>query len=167
MTQEVSHARAHQPGVGTLGVASMSAADLSPIVTEVLRFEDLPLGSRGTRRAIARWSDGTESEALTCYADEILICEGDLIGKTRKQLRSVHFRRDRDWLQSWRQQRGRPTNRRADSARSVTEAGERRRRCSRLPIVRSERPGRRSRGACSSSGGERPMSVSRDASGPH
>jgi hypothetical protein len=35
------------------------------------------IGSRGTRRAIARWSDGTESEALTYYADEILICEGD------------------------------------------------------------------------------------------
>jgi hypothetical protein len=27
-------------------------------VTEVVRFEDLPVGSRGTRRAIARWSDG-------------------------------------------------------------------------------------------------------------
>ena len=26
--------------------------------------------------------------------------EGDLIGKTREQLRSLHFRRDRDWLQS-------------------------------------------------------------------
>jgi hypothetical protein len=49
----------------------------SPIVTEVVRFEDLPLGSRGTRRAIARWSDGSESEALTWYADEILVCEGD------------------------------------------------------------------------------------------
>jgi hypothetical protein len=56
----------------------MSApADSSPIVTEVVRFEDLPLGSRGTRRAIARWSDGSESEALSWYADEILICEGD------------------------------------------------------------------------------------------
>jgi hypothetical protein len=82
------------------GVAAMSDSNPSPIVTEVLRFEDLPPGSRGTRRAIARWSDGTESEALTWYADEILICEGDLIGKTRQQLRSVHFRRDRDWLQS-------------------------------------------------------------------
>jgi hypothetical protein len=61
----------------------MSASNPSPIVTEVLRFEDLPAGSRGTRRAIARWSDGTESEALTWYADEILICEGDLIGKTQ------------------------------------------------------------------------------------
>ena len=59
----------------------MSSSNPSPIVTEVLRFEDLPPGSRGTRRAIARWSDGTESEALKWYADEILICEGDLIGK--------------------------------------------------------------------------------------
>jgi len=47
----------------------MSASNPSPIVTEVLRFEDLPPGSRGTRRAIARWSDGTESEALTWYTD--------------------------------------------------------------------------------------------------
>jgi len=68
-TREVSHARADQSAIDTLGVASMSASDTSPIVTEVLRFEDLPFGSRGTRRAIARWSDGTESEALTWYAD--------------------------------------------------------------------------------------------------
>jgi hypothetical protein len=47
----------------------MSPTSPSPIVTEVVRFEDLPPGSRGTRRAIARWSDGTESEALTWYAD--------------------------------------------------------------------------------------------------
>jgi hypothetical protein len=72
----------------------------SPVVAEVLRFEDLPLGSAATRRAIARWSDGTESVALSWYGDEILVCEGDLLGKTREQLRSLHFRRDRDWLQS-------------------------------------------------------------------
>jgi hypothetical protein len=66
----------------------------------VLHFEDLPLGSTGSRRAIVRWSDGTESEALRWYADEILVCEGDLIGKTEAELRSLHFRRDRDWLQS-------------------------------------------------------------------
>jgi hypothetical protein len=47
----------------------MSAPDTSPTVVEVMRFEDLPLGSRGTRRAIARWSDGSESEALTYYDD--------------------------------------------------------------------------------------------------
>ncbi len=72
----------------------------APVVEEVLRFEDLPLGSLGTRRAAVRWSDGTESEVLTWYADEIMICEGDLLGKTREQLRSLHFRRDREWLQT-------------------------------------------------------------------
>ncbi len=78
----------------------MSASSSQPTITEILRFEDLPLGSRGSRRAVVRWSDGSEGEALTWYADEILICEGDLIGKTSAQLRSLHFRRDRDWLQS-------------------------------------------------------------------
>lgn len=72
----------------------------APIVLEVLRFEDVPLGSLGTRRAVVRWSDGTESDAMTWYSDEILVCEGDLIGKTREQLRSLHFGRDRNWLQS-------------------------------------------------------------------
>ncbi len=81
-------------------VGAVSDLPEQPTVTEVLRFEDLPLGSRGTRRAIVRWSDGTEGEGLTWYADEILVSEGDLIGKTRDQLRSLHFRRDRDWLQS-------------------------------------------------------------------
>jgi hypothetical protein len=71
-----------------------------PIVEEVLRFENLPPGSLATRRAVVRWSDGTESEALNWYSDEILICEGDLLGKTREQLRSLHFQRDLDWLQS-------------------------------------------------------------------
>ncbi len=71
-----------------------------PIVEEVLRFEDLPLGSTGTRRALVRWSDGTEGEATTWYSDEILVCEGDLVGKTRAEIRSLQFRRDRDWLQS-------------------------------------------------------------------
>ena len=78
----------------------MAPAETTPSVVEVLRFEDLPLGSRGSRRAVVRWSDGTEGDALSWYADEILVCEGDLIGKTRQQLRSLHFRRDRDWLQS-------------------------------------------------------------------
>ena len=71
-----------------------------PIVEEVLRFEDLPLGSAGTRRAVVRWSDGTEGAAMTWYSDEILVCEGDLVGKTRAEIRSLQFRRDRDWLQS-------------------------------------------------------------------
>ena len=55
----------------------MSAPEQSPTVVEVLRFEELPLGSRGSRRAIVRWSDSTEGEALSWFADEILVCEGD------------------------------------------------------------------------------------------
>jgi hypothetical protein len=49
-----------------------------------------------SRRAVVRWSHGTECEGIRWYADEVLICEGDLTGKTRAQLRSLHFRRDRD-----------------------------------------------------------------------
>lgn len=56
---------------------SVTASESSPTVVEVLRFEELPLGSRGSRRAVVRWSDGTEGAALTWYADEILVCEGD------------------------------------------------------------------------------------------
>lgn len=50
-------------GAGSL--ESMSAADSIPVVEEVLRFEDFPLGSRGTRRAVVRWSKGSEGEAVT------------------------------------------------------------------------------------------------------
>ena len=78
----------------------MSAADQRPTVVEVLRFEDLPLGSGASRRAVVRWSDGTEGEAVRFYSDEVLVCEGDLIDKTQDEIRSLHFRRDRDWLQS-------------------------------------------------------------------
>ena len=70
------------------------------VVEEVLRFEDLPVGSMASRRAVVRWSDGTESEALRYCDDEVLVSEGDLVGKTREQIRSLHFRRDRAWLRS-------------------------------------------------------------------
>jgi hypothetical protein len=59
-------------GEGRLGAMRSS----EPIVEEVLRFEVLALGSAGTRRAIVRWSDGTESAALTFY--------GDLCGRPHK-----------------------------------------------------------------------------------
>jgi hypothetical protein len=80
-----------------IGVSSSAGA---PVVEEVLRFEDVPLGSAGSRRAIVRWSDGSESVAVAFYVDEVLFCEGDLVGKTQSQIRSLHFGRDRDWLQS-------------------------------------------------------------------
>jgi hypothetical protein len=75
-------------------------AEPTPTVVEVVQFEDLPIGSLASRRAVARWSDGTIGECLRWYSDEVLVSEGDLIGKTQEQLRSLHFRRDRDWLQS-------------------------------------------------------------------
>jgi hypothetical protein len=78
----------------------VTASSPSPVVEEVLRFEDLPVGELASRRAVVRWSDGSKGEGLRWYADEVLVCEGDLIGKTREQLRSLHFRRDREWLQS-------------------------------------------------------------------
>lgn len=75
-------------------------AESKTTVVEAVRFEDLPPGSLASRRAVARWSDGTVGECLRWYSDEVLVSEGDLIGKTQEQLRSLHFRRDRDWLQS-------------------------------------------------------------------
>ena len=81
-------------------LSAMGNCTSEPIVEEVLRFEDLPLGSAGSRRAVVRWSDGTEDAPMTWYSDEILVCEGDLVGKTRAEIHSLHFRRDRDWLQS-------------------------------------------------------------------
>jgi hypothetical protein len=81
-----------------IGSIPMNAGD--PIVEEVLRFEDLPPSSLASRRAIVRWSDGTEGEAVRYYNDEVLICEGDLVGKSQAEIRSLHFRRDRDWLRS-------------------------------------------------------------------
>jgi hypothetical protein len=41
----------------------------APTVESVTRFEDLPVGEAGSRRAVVRWSDGTEGEALRWYAD--------------------------------------------------------------------------------------------------
>ena len=53
-------------------LAPMGPAQSPPVVDEVLRFEDLPAGSSATRAAVVRWSDGTESQALAWYSDEIL-----------------------------------------------------------------------------------------------
>jgi hypothetical protein len=76
----------------------MTHAPESRTVEEVLAFEQLPIGASGSRRALVRWSDGTETEACRWYDDEILLCEGDLIGKTADQITGLVFRRDRDYL---------------------------------------------------------------------
>jgi hypothetical protein len=39
------------------------------VVASVIRFEDLPISSKGSRRVIVRWSDGSEREALTWFDD--------------------------------------------------------------------------------------------------
>ena len=54
-------------------------------MVEVLRFEDLPRDELARRWAVVRFTDDSEGEALRWYSDEVLICEGDLIGKTREQ----------------------------------------------------------------------------------
>jgi hypothetical protein len=74
-------------------------AQEEPYIAEVLRFQALPVTANGSRCALVRWSDGREGEACRWYDDEILLCEGDLVGKTRTQVRALIFRRDRDHLQ--------------------------------------------------------------------
>jgi hypothetical protein len=69
-----------ESAVDRCGGGSLSAMGnytSEPIVEEILQFEDLPVGSAGTRHAVVRWSDGTEGAAMTWYSDEILVCEGD------------------------------------------------------------------------------------------
>ena len=46
------------------GLMGMSI-EASPVVVEVLMFEDLPLGSLVSRRAVVRWSDGSEGGFVT------------------------------------------------------------------------------------------------------
>ena len=70
----------------------------APVITRVVAIEELPPGSRATRRLIAEWSDGSQSEALAWFSDEWLVSEGDLIGLTRDQVRALAHRRDRQWL---------------------------------------------------------------------
>ena len=48
-------------------------AAAEPTVESVVRFEDLPVAAMGSRRAVVRWSDGSEGEAVRWYADEVLV----------------------------------------------------------------------------------------------
>jgi hypothetical protein len=71
-------------------------APADPVVVEIIAFETLPFGSPASRRAVARWSDGSASEVLRWRPDEVLFCEGDLIGKTREAIRALFSRRAGD-----------------------------------------------------------------------
>jgi hypothetical protein len=72
----------------------------APTVTAVLAFEALPLGRRGSRRAIVRWSDGTQGEALRWFDDEIAVREADLLGRAADEIRRLHFGGDRAFLRA-------------------------------------------------------------------
>jgi hypothetical protein len=78
--------------------ATLAEVTGEPTVIEVLRIEE-PAPDEGRRRVIARWSDGSTGQALAYFADEILISEGDMIGRTASELRALHFARDRWYLQ--------------------------------------------------------------------
>ena len=69
-----------------------------PVVEEVLAFEGVPVDQPGSRRAVVLWSDGTVGEAARWFDDEVALTEGDLLGRTRDEIRALHFRRDREWL---------------------------------------------------------------------
>ena len=68
--------RARRDGHSEARLTSVSA-ETNPTVVEVLTFEDMPSDSVGSRRAVVRWSDGSESEALRWYSDEVKFSEGD------------------------------------------------------------------------------------------
>jgi hypothetical protein len=58
-----------------------------------------PSLDEGRRRVIVRWSDGSVGVALSYFSDEVLVSEGDMVGKSAAELRTLHFTRDRDYLQ--------------------------------------------------------------------
>jgi hypothetical protein len=78
--------------------STLARAMAERTVVQVLRIEE-PAPGEGRRDVIVRWSDGSTSCALSYFADEILVSEGDMVGKTAAELRSLHFRRDREYLQ--------------------------------------------------------------------
>ena len=78
--------------------ATLGGAMNDPTVVEVLRVEE-PAPGEGRRHVVVRWSDGSSGRALSYFADEILISEGDMVGRTAAELRALHFARDREYLQ--------------------------------------------------------------------
>lgn len=88
----------HEPSGDRLESKRYGQTMSEPVITRVVAIEELPPGSRATRRLIAKWSDGSQSEALAWFSDEWLVGEGDLIGLTRHEVRALAHRRNREWL---------------------------------------------------------------------
>jgi hypothetical protein len=70
-----------------------------PVVEELIEVRELPHGSRGSRSLVVRWSDGSVGEAAAFYADEWVLTEGELVGKTHAEIRAVCHARDVAYLQ--------------------------------------------------------------------
>jgi hypothetical protein len=56
--------------------ATLGTAMADPTVVELLRVEE-PTPGEGRRHVVVRWSDGSTGRALSYFADEILVSEGD------------------------------------------------------------------------------------------
>ena len=65
-----------------------------PIETGPLSYERKPVPRPGSGELLVR------GNACGVCRTDLLVSEGDLLDKTRDAIRSLHFRRDRDWLQS-------------------------------------------------------------------
>jgi hypothetical protein len=70
------------------------------VVVEAVAIEQLPIGANASPTRRGRVERRDVGEALRWFDDEILFTEGDLLGKAEAQLRSLHFKRDRGYLQS-------------------------------------------------------------------
>lgn len=69
-----------------------------PTVRQVIAFEELPMTTKFSRRAVVEWSDGSVGEAARWWGDEVLLTEGDLLGATEAAIQAKIHGRDVDWL---------------------------------------------------------------------
>jgi sulfoquinovose isomerase len=61
--------RLHEPPGDRLKSERYGGVVSDPVITRVVAIEELPPGSRATRRLIAEWSDGSQSEAIAWFSD--------------------------------------------------------------------------------------------------
>ena len=59
----------HEPSGDRLERRRYGGVVSDPVITRVVAIEELPPGSPATRRLIAEWSDGSQSEALAWFSD--------------------------------------------------------------------------------------------------
>src|SRR5215217_4005108 len=76
-------------------VRSRSVTEPEPVLREVLSFETLPLGQKGSRRAVVRWSDGRIAEALRWWDDLCVHPHKSACAETCVMPRELRIRRGR------------------------------------------------------------------------